>query len=179
MTDHRIWDPFLRLFHWSLAVLFFANAALTDPDGTPHEWIGYAIGGLIALRLIWGLVGPRAARFSSFAPTAHSLTGQLTDMASGRKSAHLGHSPLGALMIFNLLAALTGIVVTGYLMTTTAFWGIEWVEEAHEVLVTWAELSVVAHIVAVFWESRRSGINLPRAMVTGVKRVPDTVRLEP
>ncbi|SMX35924.1 cytochrome b/b6 domain-containing protein [Maliponia aquimaris] len=179
MTDHRIWDPVLRLFHWSVAVLFFANAVLTDPDGDLHETLGYIIGGLLLLRLVWGLIGPRAARFASFAPTPAGVTAQLTDMAGGRKSAHLGHSPLGALMIFNLLFALAGIVVTGWLMTTNAFWGVDWVEEVHEVLVTWAEISVVVHIAAVLWESRRTGINLPRAMVTGVKRVPDTVRLEP
>lgn len=178
MTNHRIWDPALRLFHWSVAVLFFANAVVTDPEGTPHVWIGYAIGGLLALRLVWGLAGPAAARFARFAPTPSAVTTQLTDMAAGRKSAHLGHSPLGALMIFNLLATLAGIVVTGYMMTTNAFWGIEWVEATHEALVTWAEISVLVHILAVLWESRRTGINLIRAMVTGVKRVPDSVRLE-
>ncbi|MDD9728758.1 cytochrome b/b6 domain-containing protein [Mameliella sp. AT18] len=179
MTDHRIWDPFLRLFHWSLAILFLANAIFTDPDETLHEWVGYAIAALIALRLVWGLIGPRSARFASFMPSSNSIRAQLTDMAAARKSAHLGHSPLGALMIFNLIATLIGISATGYMMTTNVFWGIEWVEEMHEVLVTWAEISVVAHIAAVFWESRRSGINLPRAMLTGVKRVPDTVRLDP
>lgn len=179
MTDHRIWDPFLRFFHWSVAVLFFANAVLTDPESTLHEYIGYALGALIALRLIWGLIGPRPARFAAFAPTPAGVTTQLTDMAAGRKSAHLGHSPLGALMIFNLILSLAGIAVTGYMMTTNAYWGVEWVEETHEALVTWAEISVLVHIAAVIWESRRTGINLPRAMVTGVKRVPDTVRLEP
>ncbi len=99
----------------------------------------------------------------------------MTDMAAGRKSAHL----VRALMIFNLILSLAGIAATGYMMTTNVFWGVEWVEELHEVLVTWAELSVIVHIAAVDWESRRTGINLPRAMVTGVKRVPDTVRREP
>lgn len=179
MTNHRIWDPFLRLFHWGLAALFSANALLTDPDGAPHVWIGYAIGGLIALRLVWGVIGPHSARFAAFAPTRATVTAQLTDMASGRKSAHLGHSPLGALMIFNLLIALAGIVLTGHLLTTDAFARAEWIEEAHEILVTWAEISVLLHIGAILWESRRTGINLPRAMVTGVKSVPDTVRLEP
>ena len=67
------------------------------------------------------------------------------------------------------------IGVTGYMMTTDAFWGVEWVEEAHEILVTWAEISIVAHIAAVLWESRRTGVGLVRAMMTGRKSVPDTV----
>ena len=179
MTDHRIWDPFVRLFHWSVAVLFLANAMLTDPEGRLHETLGCAIGVALALRLVWGLVGPLPARFASFFPTPHGVAAQLTDLAGGRKTAHLGHSPLGAVMIFNLLLSLAGIVLTGYLMTTNAFWGVEWVEEAHETLVAWAGISVVAHVLAVIWESHRTGINLPRAMVTGVKHVPETVRLEP
>jgi cytochrome b len=70
-----------------------------------------------------------------------------------------------------LLLALAGICVTGYMMTTVAYFGIEWVQEAHEVLVTWAELSVLAHVVAVVFESMRLKINLPRSMVTGYKNL--------
>jgi cytochrome b len=70
------------------------------------------------------------------------------------------------------------IGATGYMMTTNAYWGVEWVKELHEVLVTWAEISVVAHIAAVIWESLRTGVNLPRAMVSGVKTVPDGLNPE-
>ncbi len=80
---------------------------------------------------------------------------------------------LGALMIYNLLATLIGIGVTGYMMTTIAFFGIDWVKEAHEILVTWAEISVVVHIAAVLFELRRLGVNLPKSMVTGYKTLPD------
>ena len=80
-------------------------------------------------------------------------------------------------MIFNLLLTLIGISASGYMMTTNAFWGVEWVEEVHEVLVTWAEISIVLHIAAVLFESWRTGVNLPRAMVTGTKSVPDDIRL--
>jgi cytochrome b len=82
-------------------------------------------------------------------------------------------------MIFNLLLTLAAIALTGFLMTTTAFWGVGWVEETHEVLVVWAEASIVVHVIAVIWESRRTGVNLPRAMITGVKTVPDGVAIKP
>lgn len=179
MTRHPIWDPFLRVFHWSLVGLFTANALFTDDDSKLHEYVGYAIGLLLLLRIVWGLVGPRSARFSSFMPSAGGITRQLSDMASGRRRVHLGHTPLGALMIFNLILTLGGIVATGYMMTTNAFWGIDWVEEMHEALVAWAEISVVLHVAAVIWESLRTGVNLPRAMVTGVKTVPDGVTVDP
>ena len=59
------------------------------------------------------------------------------------------------------------------MQTTVAWFGIDWVKEVHEALVTWAEISVVLHILAVFTESRRLGVNLPRSMLTGYKSLPD------
>lgn len=82
-------------------------------------------------------------------------------------------------MIFNLLGTVLFIALTGFMMTTDAYWGVDWVEEVHEALVTWAEISIVLHVLAVIWESRRTGVNLPRAMITGVKIVPNGVRTEP
>ncbi len=60
-----------------------------------------------------------------------------------------------------------------WMMTTATFWGVDWVEELHEVLVVWVGLSAGVHVVAVIVESRRTGVNLPRAMVTGSKVMPD------
>jgi cytochrome b len=179
MTHYKIWDPFVRLFHWSVAIGFLANALITEDDSKLHEWIGYAVLALVGLRILWGLVGSKNARFAHFWPTRQSVTGQLSDLATRRRKAHLGHTPLGALMIFNLLLSLLAIGLTGWMMTTNTFWGVAWVEEAHEALVTWAEVSVVLHVAAVIWESWRTGVNLPKAMVTGIKRVPDDVKLVP
>lgn len=172
MTSYKIWDPLVRIFHWALVAGFAANALFTDDESTLHEWIGYAVVTLVALRLIWGLVGSKYARFASFIPTPHNVVEQMTDISSGRRRVHLGHTPLGAIMIFNLLAVMLAIGATGYMMTTNAYWGVDWVEEAHEALVTWAEISIILHIAAVLWESWRTGVNLPRAMVSGVKAVP-------
>jgi len=165
----KVWDPLVRVFHWSLVAGFVANAFLTRPGKDVHQWVGYAVAGLIAVRIVWGFVGTRHARFSDFVPTPAALFGQVQDMATGRRRVHEGHSPLGALMIINLLLTVAAIAATGHAMTTTAFFGVEWVEEAHEALVVWAELSIVAHVLAVVVESRRLGVNLPKAMVTGYK----------
>jgi len=178
MTEHKIWDPFVRVFHWSLAGLFATNALIVDDDSRIHEWVGYAVAALVGLRILWGLAGSHHARFAAFIPSARDVKAQITDIATRRRRAHLGHTPLGALMIVNLLLTLLAICASGYMMTTDMFWGVEWVEEMHEALVTWAELSVLAHIAAVLYESHRTGINLPRAMVTGTKRVPDGIKVE-
>lgn len=177
MTSHKIWDPFVRVFHWSLVGLFAANALIVEDDSWIHEWVGYVVAALIALRIAWGFVGPRSARFASFMPHMRGITDQLGDIATRRRRTHLGHSPLGALMIFALLLSIAGICASGYMMTTDAFWGVGWVEEVHEALVTGAEILIVLHIAAVLLESRRTGINLPRAMITGTKRAPDDIKL--
>ena len=172
MTKIRVWDPLVRVFHWSLVALFAANALFVDDDSKLHIWVGYAVAGLIAVRIVLGFVGTRYARFSSFPPSVSAAIGQLSDIATGRVRVHLGHTPLGAWMIYNLILAILVISVSGYLMTTDMFWGVEWPEELHEVAVAWAEVSVVLHIAAVLLESRRQKINLPRAMVTGYKETP-------
>lgn len=177
MTEYRIWDPLVRVFHWSLVAGFTANALVIDDDSKLHEWVGYAVVALVLVRILWGLVGPRSARFASFWPTGQAVIDQITDIATRRNRTHLGHTPLGALMILNLLATMLAIGLTGYMMTTNAFWGVDWVEEVHEALVNWAWISVALHVGAVIWESRRTGVNLPRAMVTGRKQVPDSVNL--
>lgn len=174
MQRTKVWDMPLRMFHWALVLLFAANALIVDHDSATHLYIGYAIVALVAFRLIWGMAGTRHARFASFPPSIEGALGQIKDMTTGRKTVHTGHTPLGALMIYNLLLTLAVIGLSGYLMTTDMFWGTEWTAELHEAAVTWAEFSVVAHIAAVIYESLRTGVNLPRAMVTGYKDLPDT-----
>jgi len=172
MTATKVWDPFVRVFHWSLALLMIANAFVIDDESKLHHWVGYTVVGLVLARILWGFIGTQYARFSSFPPSPSASVEQLADIASGRKTIHLGHTPLGALMIYNLLAAVLVICVSGYLMTTDMFWGVEWPDELHQFAVTWVEISVVAHVAAVLFESLRTKVNLPRAMITGYKRVP-------
>ncbi|WP_295531480.1 cytochrome b/b6 domain-containing protein [uncultured Thioclava sp.] len=168
-TSHRVWDPFVRLFHWSVAALFVANAFFTSPKHDLHHWIGYSIAGLVGARILWGVFGSRHARFRDFPPSAAGALSQLRDMATGRRHAHIGHSPLGALMIYNLLVTLLVIAGSGWLMTTDAYWGVKWPKDLHEIAVNWAEFSIAAHIAAVIYESLRLRVNLARAMITGRK----------
>jgi cytochrome b len=171
---YYVWDPFVRLFHWTLVAGFGFEFLLSDPESKIHRQIGYLVVALVLARIVWGLVGTRHARFADFPPSARAALGQLEEMARGRRHVHRGHSPLGALMIYNLIAVLLAIGATGYAMTTNTFWGAHWLEELHEGLVAWAAISVAAHVAAVVFESRRLRINLPRAMVTGYKVIDDT-----
>lgn len=173
MEQRKVWDPLVRLTHWGVALGIVLNGAILDEESALHLTVGYAVLALVGLRLIWGLIGTRHARFSDFPPDRLAAMVQLRDIAIGRKRTHLGHTPLGALMIYNLWASIGLISLTGYMMTTTTFWGVEWVEEMHELFVIWVYFSAALHVTAVIWESRRTGVNLPRAMVTGSKTVPE------
>ena len=172
MKRLKVWDPFVRIFHWSLVAGFGANALVLDDDGKAHQWLGYAVVVLVLLRVLWGLVGTRYARFTSFPPSLSQSTAQLREMIGGIRNIHVGHTPLGALMIYNLLLSMLVIGISGWLMTTDMFWGLEWPEELHEASVAWAELSVLMHVAAVVFESWRTSVNLPRAMITGCKDIP-------
>ncbi|MEZ5824124.1 MAG: cytochrome b/b6 domain-containing protein [Geminicoccaceae bacterium] len=173
MKTIRVWDPAVRIFHWTLVLAFAANALVVDDDSDLHQWIGWVVVALVIFRLVWGLIGGRHARFADFPPSIAGAFGQLGEIMRGEKHIHVGHTPLGAWMIYNLLVTMLVIGVSGYLMTTDMFWGVEWPEELHEVAVAWAEISVVLHILAVLFEGWRTGVNLPRAMVTGYKDVPE------
>lgn len=178
MQTIKVWDPLVRLFHWSLVIGFVLDAVILDEDSRLHEQVGYVVLGLIGARLVWGVVGTKYARFSSFKPSFRTSIEQLGDIANQRSKPHVGHSPLGALMIYNLLISIALIGITGWMMTTNMFWGSERIEEMHEGLVVWAAASVGVHIVAVIFEGRRSRVNLVKAMMTGYKTLPDQDRNE-
>lgn len=177
-TDHtapvRIWDPLVRLFHWSL-VIAFTITWLTGDDGQGlHEWAGYIVAALIALRLAWGVMGPRYARFGQFVRSPRTIARYLSQMMKRDEPRYLGHNPAGGAMIVILLAALSGTALTGWMYTTDAFWGVEWVEETHEFLANSLLFLVGLHVAGVLLASWMHRENLIRAMWTGKKRGPGT-----
>jgi cytochrome b len=168
----RVWDLFVRAFHWSL-VLSFAVAWVTAEDWSLlHYWAGYAAGGLIGLRLIWGLIGTRYARFAQFVRSPREVIAYLRDMAAGRERRYVGHNPAGGAMILALLVTMIATSVTGWMSTLDRFWGRAWVEEGHEAVATLMLVLVLLHIGGVIVASLRHRENLPKAMWTGFKRAP-------
>ncbi|MFZ1425201.1 MAG: cytochrome b/b6 domain-containing protein [Geminicoccaceae bacterium] len=164
----RVWDPLVRLFHWSL-VAAFATAFLSEEGERLHEVAGYVVLGLIAFRLVWGLIGPAHARFKDFVPTPARLWAYLRSLVRGRPYRYLGHNPAGAVMILCLLGTVFIAAGSGWLMTTDRFWGTKWVEELHEVSA-WTALALVGvHVAGVVVSSLLHRENLVRAMITGRK----------
>lgn len=170
MATTKVWDLFVRVFHWSLVASFAVAWLSSDDWETLHLWAGYSVAALIALRLVWGVMGTRHARFSRFVRSPLVVAGYLKDIATGREARHLGHNPAGGAMIAALLATLIGLCVSGWLMTTDAFWGSELMETIHKTASNLALLLVGLHLAGVLWASFRHRENLVRAMITGRKR---------
>ena len=168
-----IWDPWVRLFHWSLAVAFaLAWFSAQGWEGL-HDAAGYVAGGLVLFRIAWGFVGGRYARFSQFVRSPGLVLHYLRTIAAGTEARYLGHNPAGGAMIVALLAAVAATVVTGWLLTTDAFWGATSAQRAHSLLAHGVVVLVVLHLVGVVVASVRHHENLVRAMIFGAKRAPD------
>lgn len=182
----RVWDPLVRLTHWIIALAVILNGFIIDEDALAHIWIGYVALSLLALRLLWGLVGPESARFSSFPISFSGAARHISDARQGVHRAHRSHNPLGALMVYALWATLAVVSVTGVMMESDLFpeddheyssrveahddeddEAAEWLEDLHEGAANLLLLLSVLHVGGVVLESRLSGRNLVRAMITG------------
>lgn len=168
----RVWDPFVRCFHWTIALAFFADYWLIE-DGPVHRWLGYGVAALIALRIVWGVVGSPHARFADFFPTPTRVRTYVRALLRREHPVVIGHNPLGGLMIVTLLALLAMLTATGWMMGLDPFWGVDWVEDAHEALASLIHVLVGIHVAAVVISDTLLGEGLLRAMITGYKNLPD------
>ncbi|CCF18377.1 Cytochrome B561 [Pseudorhizobium banfieldiae] len=169
----EVWDPYVRIFHWSLVASIALAWLAADEVKDVHEFAGYAAGALVASRLVMGLIGSRYARFSQFVRGPRKTIAYAAAMLRNREPRHMGHNPLGGLMILLLIFLVSLAGLTGWLQTTDAYWGVEWVSEAHEIVVNTLLVSIALHVFGVAVESVRHGENLALAMVTGRKRPPE------
>lgn len=109
----KVWDLFVRSFHWLLASLFVVAYVSEGEPIWLHSWAGYAIATLLVLRFVWGFVGPRHARFGDFVYRPKTTLGYLFALPVGKAKRYLGHSPAGGAMVIALLLALAGSTGTG------------------------------------------------------------------
>ncbi|UTO04372.1 cytochrome b/b6 domain-containing protein [Moraxella sp. FZLJ2107] len=164
----KVWDIWVRLTHWLVAIGIFVNLTeLIEEGSTWHEYVGYAVAALVVSRLIWGFIGTKYARFSDFFPTPRRIKNHLKGF--GKQGTHLGHNPFGALMMFALWGVIIALGVTGYLMGLDAYWGEEWLQELHEILANSLYLLIPLHVLSAIGMSFVEKQNLIKAMITGNK----------
>jgi cytochrome b len=168
----KVWDPIVRLFHWTVALGCIANLTVLREVKSVHRYVGYVILAAVAIRLVWGFVGSKHAKFSDFTPSPGRLFGYLKALLRRREPRYIGHNPAGAVMMLALIGLVVVCGVTGWMMGLDAFWGVRWVESLHEGAANFILVMAILHVLAALIESWRHRENLVLAMVTGLKRAP-------
>jgi len=193
----KVWDPLVRIFHWSLVVLFVVSYVTGDDESMVHIYSGYGVLGLVAFRIVWGVIGTRYARFSDFVRGPAQVMAYTRALLAGRPLRFLGHNPLGGWMVVLLLVSLALTCWSGLeayaaegkgplaaasvsLIPVAMAHGDEeghagkregdkfW-KEIHEFLSNLTLGLVLVHIAGVFVASRMHKENLVKAMITGRK----------
>lgn len=178
----KVWDLPLRIFHWLLVAGFFVAYFTEDELLSVHVWAGYAIGGLLIFRLVWGFIGNEYARFANFLCSPAVSIAYVKDLISLKTKRYIGHNPAGAAMIVLLLVSLLMTVATGLAVygadqgagplafignSHEKFW-----EAVHEFFANFTLVLVIVHVIGVAVESVIHRENLARAMVHGNKKRP-------
>lgn len=181
----QIWDPALRAFHWLLVICVTAGWLLGQfgPDQmTLHFWFGYGVAGLLVFRLVWGLVGPRNARFSSFLTGPGKVLSYAKTLPQRRAAQAQGHNPLGGWSVVAMLLTLCAQVVTGltldpedYINTgpLAGYVSSDWSREAlalHHLFGTILLLLIVLHVGAILFYRFWKRTDLVTPMITGRPR---------
>ncbi len=182
-SDVKVWDPLVRIFHWSLVGCFTLAYLSGDELETLHIWLGYTIAGLLVFRVVWGLIGTRYARFSSFVFSPAEIMAYLKSLLRAKPRHYLGHNPAGGAMVVVLLLTLCCLVGSGLALQATegegllaaTFWASlnkHNVEEFHELAANLTLALVFVHVVGVLVSSLLHRENLVKAMWTGYKKEP-------
>jgi cytochrome b len=169
-----LWDLPVRLVHWLLAGLIaFSWWSVHNHHTDWHIWSGFAILTLLLFRLMWGVVGSSTARFSSFVRGPKTVLRYLRGGWSG-----IGHTPLGAISVVALLAAVAvqaglGLVSQdedglyfGPLATLVSSDTSDKARDIHELWFNVVLALIVLHVAAILYYRFR-GKHLTKPMITG------------
>ncbi len=180
----KVWDIFIRLFHWSLVATFTISYLTEDDFPTIHVYTGYTMMALIALRLIWGFIGSRYARFSDFVIRPSAVIAYIIEVYQFRAKRYLGHNPAGGAMVVALLLSLTMTLLFGLLTYGVAeFSGplaglansinnsvANLFKEMHEFFANFTLILIIFHVLGVILTSLQHNENLIKSMITGYKQ---------
>lgn len=180
----KVWDPFVRLFHWTLVLSFFVAYISEEDFLSIHTFAGYTVLALILIRILWGVIGTKHARFRDFVYSPANIKKFIKDSLLLKAKRYLGHNPAGGAMILLMIISLLMTTVSGialygaeeqagpmatWFTQTNDFWG-DALEEIHEFFANFTLLLVFIHVAGVIVESFIHKENLTRSMINGMKR---------
>jgi cytochrome b len=195
----RVWDIVVRTLHWSLVVCFVTAYASGDDESRVHAVLGYLVLAIVSVRVVWGFVGTKYARFTDFVRGREETLRYARSLLARRPIHYVGHNPLGGWMIVALLVTLLATCWTGLeaeavegrgplaqasgVLVATAAAHEERARrgekrqgkqhdgwgEVHEILSHLALVLALVHIAGVVVGSALHRENLIKAMITGVK----------
>lgn len=184
MKTVRVYDLPTRVFHWSFAALFvgaYATANLVDDESARFAWhmlAGLVLGVAVLLRLAWGVVGTRHARWSDLSLHPRQLLGYLKGVVAGGGRRWVGHNPASSWAALSMVAMAIAMGASGLAMASGA--APEWVEEVHELIANLFLAVVLLHLTGLAVHALRYRDGLPLSMLGGRKRgMPDTEQAVP
>ena len=178
----RVWDLPTRLFHWALVACVVGLVISGNVGGNAMTWhfrFGYGVLSLLLFRIVWGLVGGRWSRFSSFIYAPATVINYMK--GRGKPEHSVGHNPMGAGSVFALLAFLLTQVGSGMMSDDEiAASGplAKFVSNATVSTATWYHKDVgkvviialvVLHVAAILFYLFKKKENLVKPMIHGDK----------
>jgi Cytochrome b len=169
LTRIRVWDAPVRVFHWLMVVSFVVAYATGDSERwrLVHVTFGYTMAGLVAFRIVWGLLGTRYSRFSSFVRSPDAVWTYVSGMIKGRHERIVGHNPAGGVAIVAILILSIAVSATGWSVYNNA--ASDSMEGLHEIAANLMLAVVVIHVLGVVLGSFLHRENLVLSMITGNK----------
>lgn len=178
-----VWDLPLRLFHWLFAstiLMLWLTAELGSDFIDYHMQLGYFALGLIIFRILWGLIGPKHARFSQFIPSPTALINYIKQSKQGNAPHYAGHNPLGSLMVILmivliLMQAVSGLFIDDDVYSSGPYYGLmsngfeKVMSFIHHNVFDFIIAAIVLHLGAIFYYWRVKKQNLVLPMITGKK----------
>ena len=161
----KVWDLPIRFFHWSIALAFTIAWITSESESYRdiHFLSGYFLMSMMSLRIIYGFIGSKYAKFNNFIKPSNIIP-----YIKNIKTTHyLGHNPIGALGVLFLIFGILATTIVGHYLSYEEK---EILEELHEFLASATLTVVFIHILGVIISSKIHKENLPKSMITGNKQ---------
>lgn len=174
MNNKLTYDLPVRIFHFCFAALFvfsYLVADLVDDElalYAYHMLSGILMSILVVLRIIWGFIGTKYARFSSFMLKPKDLIGYLKSSVSGKTKRYMGHNPASSFAAIAMFIASITLVVTGILMSKSIYK--DFFEDIHELIANGFLIIVLLHIAGVIFHQLRHKDNIGLSILNGKKQ---------